>query len=148
MHESSLALPVSLRLGKTLSKALRILAGLSAHWGSGSLVTAEELALREDLPRPWVARLLGHLTQCGIVRSHRGPGGGYVLAREPESIALWDVVEAFRKSGLCQSEFDDSWVLSKGLQETIEHTNSIFQSYLQRTTLDVFVANEWASRAA
>lgn len=148
MRESTLALPVSLRLGKTLSKALRILSGLSAQWASGSLVTAEELAVREDLPRPWVARLLGHLTRCGIVRSHRGPGGGYALAREPESIALWDVVEAFRRSGLCQSEFDDSWLLSKGVRETIEHTDSIFRSYLQRTTLDVFVSNGLASRAA
>lgn len=34
------------------------------------------------------------LTKAGIVKSQRGVGGGYALARQPQDISLLDVIEA------------------------------------------------------
>ena len=46
------------------------------------------------LPQPYLEQILLALKGAGLVRSKRGVGGGYVLARAPETITLGDIVSA------------------------------------------------------
>lgn len=50
-----------------------------------------EIAESENLPAPFLAKLMRELTSSGIVKASRGPGGGFVLGRDPQEISLWDV---------------------------------------------------------
>ena len=56
--------------------------------------TAMGLSEDTQLPMPTVAKLLGRLTQGGLLISHRGARGGYELARPPAQISVADVVTA------------------------------------------------------
>ena len=53
-----------------------------------------DLAERTGLPQPYLEQILLSLKGVGLVRSKRGVGGGYVLARSPESITLAEIVAA------------------------------------------------------
>lgn len=53
-----------------------------------------EIARRQDISLPYLEQLFVRLRRAGLVKSARGPGGGYRLAREAEAINLVDVLNA------------------------------------------------------
>ena len=56
------------------------------------LRTAPELAQSCGLPLPTVSKILKLLAQGGLLASHRGTKGGYLLAREADDITMADVI--------------------------------------------------------
>ncbi|HQT99808.1 MAG TPA: Rrf2 family transcriptional regulator [Acidimicrobiales bacterium] len=56
--------------------------------------SVRDLAERTGLPQPYLEQILLTLKGVGLVRSKRGVGGGYVLARPTESITLAEIVAA------------------------------------------------------
>lgn len=73
--------------------ASRALLSLALH-GGDTPVSVRDIAARTGLPQPYLEQILLALKGAGIVRSKRGVGGGYVLAREPGRITLGDIVSA------------------------------------------------------
>ena len=59
-----------------------------------SPTSVKEIAERTGLPQPYLEQILLAVKGAGLVRSKRGVGGGYVLARPPEEITLADIVAA------------------------------------------------------
>ena len=53
-----------------------------------------DIAERTGLPQPYLEQILLALKGAGLVRSKRGVGGGYVLARDPAEITLAQIVSA------------------------------------------------------
>jgi len=62
--------------------------------GGDTPVSVRDIAGRTGLPQPYLEQILLALKGAGLVRSKRGVGGGYVLAREPAEITLGDIVSA------------------------------------------------------
>ncbi len=56
--------------------------------------SVRDLAERTGLPQPYLEQILLILKGVGLVRSKRGVGGGYVLAREAQNITLAEIVAA------------------------------------------------------
>ena len=56
--------------------------------------SVKEIAERTNLPQPYLEQILLQVKGAGIVRSKRGVGGGYVLARPPAEISLAEIVAA------------------------------------------------------
>jgi FeS assembly SUF system regulator len=56
--------------------------------------TARELADECHLPMPTVGKLLRALLRSGLLTSHRGMKGGYVLSRRPDTIPLTEIISA------------------------------------------------------
>ena len=54
----------------------------------------KEIAERTDLPQPYLEQILLAAKGAGLVRSKRGVGGGYVLARPPDEITLAQILGA------------------------------------------------------
>ena len=52
------------------------------------------IAEAQDIPLPFLENLMGDLRQAGIVRSHRGPEGGFSLDRPADEVTLADVIRA------------------------------------------------------
>jgi Rrf2 family protein len=57
-------------------------------------VSVRDLAERTGLPQPYLEQILLNLKGAGLVRSKRGVGGGYVLARPAEEVTLAEIVAA------------------------------------------------------
>jgi Rrf2 family protein len=57
-------------------------------------VTAEHLAQAQEIPDQYLGTILTQLRRSNIVRSKRGPDGGFWLARAAGQISLADVIRA------------------------------------------------------
>lgn len=78
-------------ISKTALHALKALVALGER--PGEFQGAASVAARIDAPQNYLGKLLQTLAQSGLVRSQKGMGGGFQLARKPEEITLYDVVE-------------------------------------------------------
>ncbi len=56
------------------------------------LLLVSDIAERENLPKKFLEAILLELNRNGLVRSRRGRGGGYALAKPPEAITFGQVV--------------------------------------------------------
>ncbi|MBI3989351.1 MAG: Rrf2 family transcriptional regulator [candidate division NC10 bacterium] len=82
--------------------AIRALAHLASHRGD-QFCRAQEIAQAEEIPGPFLATVLQDLVRGGLVKSHKGPRGGFCLARPAERITLSQIMEAVGSlSGLSQ----------------------------------------------
>jgi len=57
-------------------------------------VSTQEIAERQNIPSPFLAKIISQLSLAGLVTTHRGAGGGVALARPPAEISLLQVIEA------------------------------------------------------
>ncbi len=73
--------------------ALRALLELAEH-GSGAPVSIQALATAQDISPKYLENIFSQLKKSGILCSFKGPGGGYKLSKSPESITLFEIVEA------------------------------------------------------
>jgi Rrf2 family protein len=73
--------------------ACRALLSLALHPSEGP-TAVRDIAERTGLPQPYLEQILLALKGAGLVRSKRGVGGGYVLARDPEDMTLGQIVSA------------------------------------------------------
>lgn len=74
--------------------ASRALVSMALHASNGGPTSVRDIAERTGLPQPYLEQILLALKGAGLVRSKRGVGGGYVLARDPAEITLGEIVSA------------------------------------------------------
>lgn len=79
-------------ISQTAEYALRAVAALASHPGE-ALVT-QRMADITKVPAGYLSKVLQALGRAGLVRSQRGLKGGFALARPPEEISVYDVVQA------------------------------------------------------
>ena len=83
---------LDMRLSARADYALRAAVELAA--ADGGHVTAEQLARAQHIPGKFLEAILTQLRRAGLVRSQRGPEGGFWLARPADEIALADIIRA------------------------------------------------------
>jgi Rrf2 family protein len=76
--------------------ALQALMAMVERHGAG-VVSIEELAKQEKIPRPFLEKIFNKLACSGIVISERGFRGGYRLSDGPESIRVITIIEALER---------------------------------------------------
>jgi len=57
------------------------------------LLTRKQISRNQDIPSSYLVNILISLKAKGIIRTVRGPRGGYELGREPDDITVFDIVE-------------------------------------------------------
>jgi FeS assembly SUF system regulator len=127
------------RLGKLTDYGLVVMTCI-ARGQSAPLRTARDLARESKLPVSTVSKLLKQLLQSGLLISHRGTKGGYVLARDSRNISVLEMIAAIEGpmaltecstevTGLCNLE---SFCPIKSNQQII---NRAVRSVLEKVTL-------------
>ena len=82
-----------LRISRKIDYGLRAMIYL-ASISLEAVVPFREIARQMDVPEDFLAKILKTLVDQGLVKSTRGPHGGYALARTPIDISFLDVIEA------------------------------------------------------
>jgi Rrf2 family transcriptional regulator, iron-sulfur cluster assembly transcription factor len=65
-----------------------------AQHGNGQPVSLAEIAERQEISLSYLEQLFAKLRRRGLVRSVRGPGGGYLLAHDRDATRICDIVVA------------------------------------------------------
>jgi len=70
----------------------RALMELAKNFGQGPL-SLKEISRRQDIPLKYLEQIAMSLKDAALIKSIRGPSGGYELCRPPAEIRLLEVVE-------------------------------------------------------
>jgi Rrf2 family protein len=81
-------------LSRSSEYAIRALSYMGAR-KERAFMLSREIAEELGMPPPFLAKVLQTLAGVGILESQRGRGGGFRLARDPEKLSLFEVVEPF-----------------------------------------------------
>ena len=72
---------------------LAAMVDLAEQYGKGP-VALRSVAARQQVSEHYLEQLMSSLRKAGFVRSIRGAQGGYILARDPATISVGDIVRA------------------------------------------------------
>lgn len=115
--------------------AILALMELTTHYERGEPIQIRQIAAQQNIPDRYLEQLLAILRRAGLVRSQRGAKGGYLLAREPWTITMLDIVSciegyetkfAERQAAL---ETVECGLISDIWQEVIQSTATVLQKY-------------------
>lgn len=81
-----------MRISERVDNAVRAMSELAT--ADTDAVKADTIAQRQDISLKYLLDILRDLKRAELVRSKRGPDGGFTLSRTPESISLADVFRA------------------------------------------------------
>jgi Rrf2 family protein len=81
-----------MQIPRKIEYALRAMIHLADN--PGGVARGSVIAREEHIPKYYLEKVIRDLMKRGLVRARRGPGGGYQLARPPETVSFRDVIEA------------------------------------------------------
>ena len=68
--------------------------GFISQNDKGGPVLASNVSKEYNIPLEYLLKILQQLVRVNVLRSKRGPRGGFFLARKPEDITLLNIIEA------------------------------------------------------
>ena len=116
-------------------RALTYMAGFEP----GTRLLARNVAAHERVPGPFLGKIFQTLVRADLLASNKGPGGGFWLARDPASIALFDIYRAIDGTtyleGCAVGLARCSDEMPCPLHERWKPVRERIRNYLQTTTL-------------
>ena len=86
-----------MRMSTKAQYAVRAMVNLNLH-SEGSPVSLRDISLRESISLTYLEQLFVKLRRGQIVKSVRGPGGGYLLARPAREIQVDEIIDSVEES--------------------------------------------------
>ncbi|MEH6590598.1 MAG: Fe-S cluster assembly transcriptional regulator IscR [Halioglobus sp.] len=77
--------------------AVTAMLDLALHAGNGP-VSLADISGRQDISLSYLEQLFAKLRRCELVRSVRGPGGGYRLSRDSGEIFVAQIIDAVNEA--------------------------------------------------
>jgi Rrf2 family iron-sulfur cluster assembly transcriptional regulator len=136
-----------MRLSQRADYAAHAMVEIARSYGEKP-VHAVEIARRQGIPEPYLEQLLLALRRAALVRSYRGPGGGYTLTRPPAAISLADIVAALEgpfvppEEGLHDAEGNDLDPLTCPIRDAWHLATATMRRILEGMTLEVLVERQ------
>jgi Rrf2 family transcriptional regulator, iron-sulfur cluster assembly transcription factor len=130
--------------------AVTAMIDLALHHGSGP-VTLAEISSRQKISLSYLEQLFGKLRRHQLVESVRGPGGGYVLAKDTGQVSVADIIQAVdepidaTQCGGKENCHDDQKCLTHDLWAAL---NDRIFDYLEGVTLRQLVDSQKAKESA
>ncbi|MDR0396137.1 MAG: Rrf2 family transcriptional regulator [Oscillospiraceae bacterium] len=78
--------------------ALRTMIDLARHSQTAEWIPLRDISHREDISTKYLEQIVQHLGAAGLVRSLRGPSGGYRLSRPAESYTAGEILRTIEGS--------------------------------------------------
>jgi Rrf2 family transcriptional regulator, cysteine metabolism repressor len=124
---------------------IRMMYELALKYGQG-FIFLKDISYNQDISEKYLGQLIIPLRSSGLVISSRGAHGGYSLAKSPDKITLYDivnvlegttcVVECVKEPGVC------SRVGNCPTRPVWEEFDKTITSFLEGVTLESLVNSE------
>lgn len=82
-----------MKISRSTGYALLAIGYLAKHQGEG-VVLSQSISKRYNIPLEYLLKILQQLVKANVLRSKRGPGGGFTLARSAKKINVIQIIEA------------------------------------------------------
>ena len=110
-----------------------------AQTPDGRYAMVKNIAEQEEIPAHFLAKILQQLARKGLLRSSKGPTGGFALRTDPGDIRLVAIVEAldglapYQRCAIGLSECTDETPC--GIHDSWKNLRSRIMEYLGRNTI-------------
>jgi Rrf2 family protein len=84
-----------------------------ARQNSDTPLNRSQISTKEDIPGSYLENILSGLKNAGILKAIRGANGGFILAKKPKDISVYDIVTYFQGSLSPVSCLDDLTICNK-----------------------------------
>ncbi|GBE29400.1 HTH-type transcriptional regulator IscR [bacterium BMS3Bbin04] len=118
--------------------------GFLAVYGNGELLKSGDISDSTGIPKRFLQKILNTLKNDGIIDTARGKTGGFRLARQPDDITLFEVINCFEdlnRHAHCPMGAKDCGE-NKGstcpMHEQWSATRTSYMSFLRKTTFASF----------
>ncbi len=109
-----------------------------AHYGNNEPLPLTQVAKRQDVSLNYLEQLAIKLKKAGLLRSVKGPGGGYILAKDQHDITVYEMLHCLESdlsvSGT-QEEAKQSGVLRMLKSQLWDELDARNQEFLRGVTL-------------
>jgi len=131
-----------MQVSRKIDYALRAVIHLANEENSERACSVAEIAARERVPRQSLEKIIQDLIHKGLVRSQRGPQGGYLLARSADQVTFRDVIEAVEgpiSLNVCVGEHADCSLMGACGMERVwrEGQRRVLELFEKTTIADV-----------
>jgi len=82
-----------MRVSRSTGYALLAVGYIAKHQGNG-VVLSQDISKQYDIPLEYLLKILQQLVRANVLRSKRGPRGGFSLAKPTNKITMLEVIEA------------------------------------------------------
>jgi len=82
-----------MRVSRSTGYALLAVGYIAKNQGDG-VVLSQDISKRYDIPLEYLLKILQQLVRANVLRSKRGPRGGFSLAKPANKITMLEVIEA------------------------------------------------------
>lgn len=82
-----------MRITTTSRYGVRALFDVAYH-GGGQPVQIKDIARRQKISQRYLEQIFNKLLKAGLLKSRRGPRGGYMLAKDPNEISIGEIIDA------------------------------------------------------
>lgn len=128
-----------MRLPLKTEYACQVMAQLARNHDSGEVQRVEELARAEGLSPNYLVQILTQLKPAGLVMSKRGKYGGYLLARDPETITLGEIARAMEGPDLIWTSPGNGGHSSAKVRAAWQQANQDLDAALEQIPLSALV---------
>ena len=82
-----------MRITTTSRYGVRALFDVAYH-GGGQPTQIKDISRRQKISQRYLEQIFNKLLKAGLLKSRRGPRGGYMLSRDPSEITVGDIIAA------------------------------------------------------
>ncbi len=82
-----------MRVSRSTGYALLAVGYIAKHQGNG-VVLSQAISKQYDIPLEYLLKILQQLVRANVLRSKRGPRGGFSLAKPTNKITMLEIIEA------------------------------------------------------
>ncbi|MBN1126684.1 MAG: Rrf2 family transcriptional regulator [Sedimentisphaerales bacterium] len=112
--------------------------GYIAENSKDGAVLASRISKEYNIPMEYLLKILQQLVRANVLRSKRGPRGGFTMARAPKDITMLEIIEAV--SGPLASHLDlaqqtKNASFSKKMEKVVEEATAKAEAFLSKTKL-------------
>ena len=111
--------------------------------------TTQEIAAATQVKPAYLSKVLQNLSRNGLVTSQRGLGGGFVLAKPPAEINLYDVmqsVDPLQRVHSCPLKIQAHATNLCPLHRRLDHAMALVEKSFRETHLSDLMADKEAER--
>lgn len=128
-----------MRLSKKAEYGLRALI-YATRFPEGTTFQIKDLAEKNGIPKKFLELILLELKNAGILRSRRGVGGGYLLARRPDTIRSTEIIAAIEGPVVHAADRENKGERGKeestsAVSRLVKETSEAIEAVLDRWTL-------------
>jgi Rrf2 family nitric oxide-sensitive transcriptional repressor len=132
---------------QTVEYALRAVTQLAIY--PHCVQTTSDIAQVTKVPLPYLSKVLQSLHRQGILKVKRGLHGGYLLAKSPAELSLYEVVQAvdpIQRIATCPLEIASHGKRLCALHRKMDQALADMEAAFRSTTLEELVTNPGPSR--